>query len=112
MTIKEFIDKEKSEKFNGIPFLLTDVNYGRELDVEEKTSYEDDKEYSFLERLQMAKEEIENDMKNNNITDIESAFSYYKERTEEGNSNYWGGMMSVWTVAYNPSYLLYDVRMD
>ena len=113
MTIKEYIDKTKPEEFNGIPFLLTDVNYDRGLDIEEKTDYQDGVKYSFLERLQMAKEEIENDMKSNNITDIKSAFFYYKERTEEGNSNYWGGMMSVWTVEYDPKkYLLYDVRMD
>ena len=113
MTIKEYIDQTKPEEINGVPFLLTDVNYDRDLDIEEKTSYEDNAEYSFLERLQMARKEIESDMKNNNITDINSAFRYYKDRTEEGNVNYWGGMMSVWTQEYDPKkYLLFDVRMD
>lgn len=114
MTIEEYIDKTEPELINGVPFLLTDVNYCRDWDIEEKAIFDgvhDGKEYSFLERLQMARDEIEKDMKDNDITDIESAFFYYKERTEEGNSNYWGEMISIWTYEYD-GYILYDVRMD
>lgn len=46
------------------------------------------------------------------MTNIRDVFNYYKRKTEEGNSNYWGIWYSVWTYDFTQQYLMYDVRMD
>jgi len=114
MTIEDYIKKMEPEVIAGIPFLLTDVNYEREADINEKFPYDSDTiyYYSFLERLEKAREEIAEDIERNNFTDIEEVYNYYKRLTEEGNHSYWGSFMSIWTHEWPRQYLLYDVRMD
>ncbi len=109
-TIKSYIEQnDKPIRINGIVFRLTDVNFYRNADVNEKTHYDDGIELSFLERLERAKEELEQDTQN---MTLEQAQEYYKENTEEGNIHYWGGMVSVYTQDMPRKYIMFDVRMD
>ena len=114
MTIDEYI-KSHDEKdiINGIEFQLFGVNYDGQMNIEEKAAYEhgDIVEYfSFLERLQMAKEEIEEDTKG---MTADQAKEWYKEWTEKGNQYYWGGMVWISTENIeNEDCIYYGVRMD
>lgn len=112
MQIKEYIENIKPETICDIPFLLIDVNFFREKDVNEKTSYDDDEKFSFTERLDMARREIEKDLRENKLKSIEDVFSYYNMLTERGNCNYWGEMCFISTSEKPDDSILYGVRMD
>ena len=115
MTIKKYIrDHPERDVINGIEFCLFGVNYDEELDIEEKTLFDNDTEkdeyYSFLERLEKAKEELEQDTKGKTY---EEAKEYYKNLTEDGNQYYWGGMIWVSTKGIDKDdCIYYGVRMD
>lgn len=113
MTIKEYCTNAKPEVINGVQFLLcgTDIT-DDDRNVDEKTPFDDDLQYSFMERLEKARKEIYEELVDNHITDLYSAYKYYKHLTEEGNCNYWGCWYAVWTSCEPDECLLYDVRMD
>jgi hypothetical protein len=110
-TIKSYIKQnDKPIMVNGIMFRLTGVNFFENADINEKTHYDDDIKYSFLERLERAKEELEQDTKG---MTLEQAQEFYKKNTEDDMANYWGGMLSVYTGIHMPKkYITFDVRMD
>ena len=109
-TIDSYIKQNKKPIIvNGITFMLCDVNYYGNADINEKTHYDDGIELNFLERYERAVEEL------TQTTDgmtLEEAKSYFLDNTEDGNSNYWGGMLSVYTKDMPKKYIMFDVRMD
>lgn len=109
-TIDSYVKQNKKPiMVNGIMFMLTGVNFYGNADINEKTRFDDDIELSFLERLERAIEEL------NQITGkmtLEDAQNFFKDNTEEGNSNYWGEMISVYTKSMPKKYIMFDVRMD
>ena len=114
MTIKEYINDGKSTFINGIRCVLFGVNYNEDLDIEKKTLFDNDPEraewFSFLERLDKAKEELTNDIKNKSL---DEAKNYYKSMTENGNQYYWGGMIWVLTDSIDTdNAIYYGIRMD
>ena len=117
MLIREYIEQIEKDNttinINDIPFTLSDINDDNflDLDISEKTKYDENRPLSFLERLDMAAKEIESLTKD--MTKAE-AIEYFKEETEPGNINYWGGMFFIYTHDINPNdkdiYL--GIRMD
>jgi hypothetical protein len=57
--------------------------------VDTGTEYDDGIKYSFLERLDLANEEIK--YLTTDMTKVE-AMNYFKKETEVGNIHYWGNM--------------------
>lgn len=110
VTISEYIEKDKKPvKINGITFRLFDVNMYEQADIEKKTSYEEGIYLSFLERRERAVEELKQTTEGKTL---EEAKAYFRDNTEDGNSNYWGGMCYVYTQDMPKSYIMFGVRMD
>lgn len=110
VTISEYIkNNKKPVKINGITFRLYDVNMYDLADIEKKTNYEEGTDLSFLERLERAIEELEQITKG---MTLEEAKTYFRDNTEDGNSNYYGGMCFVYTADMPKSYIMFGVRMD
>ena len=119
MTIEKYIDNYPPLCINGITFSLFGVNDPLELDIddvedldiEEKTFFNDDQELSFLERLDKAKDEITNDTLNKSLDEVKT---YYKGLTENGNMYYWGGMIFVPTdnMEEDGDTIYFGIRMD
>ncbi len=110
VTINEYIKKDRMPiKINGITFGLFDVNMYDTEDIDLKTDYQDGIELSFLERRERAIEELEQITKGKTL---EEAKTYFRDNTEDGNSNYWGGMCFVYTKDMPKNYIMFGVRMD
>ena len=113
MTIKEYIKQQTVEHICGIPFLLTGVNAGEDMDVNASTTYYAPLgfEMSFLERLRMARAEIRRDISFIQATTKAELYAYYKENIEKDNSCYWGDPFSI-HPSEHLSYIRYEIRMD
>lgn len=115
MTIREYIQNFQPLYINGIKFSLFGINYDEDLDIEQKTLFDNDQErnvwLSFLERLDEAKDEIANDTLNKSL---DEAKTYYKGLTENGNQYYWGGVIWVSTenMENDGDTIYFGVRMD
>ncbi len=116
MTVGQYIENHIDEKIEGIDFpcRITFVNSYRCDNVYAKQPFEGDTtEYlDFFERKNSAIEELKDDMDKANIHDVKSALKYYKDFTEDGNSNYYGGMLMVYTNTNDYDRLEIGVRMD
>ena len=114
MTIKEYIPTVGKIVISGVPFRCSGTNQPsmEDKDVNEKLHFDDDEYYSFLERLERAKEEIA-EVFMDDVHDIRDAYKKFKEQTEEGNINFWGCWFSVYTKGDEPGdEVLFDVRLD
>ena len=115
MTIDQFIKEHDKDIINGIEFQLFDVNSYEYIDIYEKVPFDydgvdEEKDLSFIDRLYRAKEELEDYTKG---MTMDQAKEYFKDQTEDGNSNFWGGMVYVDTHDINnDDCIYYGVRMD
>lgn len=109
MTIKQYIERDSIRYINGIPFVLYDVNHYENLDINEKTEYDDGIKYSFAKRLKMAINEIKVLTEGMNKAE---AMDYFKRETEDGNIHYWGDMFFVSTNNNYDDEIYFGVRMD
>ena len=113
MSIKEWLNNnDKGFSEGAVPF--KPLSYTNMMDdsgdVNEKTDYQDGQRFSFLERLEMAKEELKDTVKE---MDMAAARKFFKESTEDGNMHYFGGMCFVNTSSIDTDDAIwYGVRMD
>lgn len=116
MTVDEYINNHLADTVEEInfPCRITFVNAYECDNVYAKQPFESDTtEYlDFFERKERAIKELKDEMDEANIHDVKSALKYYKGSTENGNSNYYGGMLMVYTNTNDYDSLEIGVRMD
>ena len=120
MTINEYLSKNNEEVvIRHIPCLVIWVNEYDDRDVAEKFPFNnDEKEMDFFDRKKDAIEELTDVI--NDLPDgctASDVIRYFKNNTEDGNSNYWGGMLCVYTNYTDEeleslSKVYFGVRMD
>ena len=109
MKISDWLDTEHLFKIGDCTFEICDVNMLGNYDVDTPTDFQDELKYSFLERIEKAKAELEELV--GSMTP-EEAMRYFKENTEDGNIHYWGCWFAVYTKEMQPPTFTLDIRMD
>ena len=109
MTISEYIKGSQNLNVGGIPLKLEGVNYGDVYSINEPTHYDDGEYYTFIERMDKALDEFKTETKGMNMMEAQT---FFKGHTEQGNANYYGNWFYIYTLSFNPEYLLFGIRMD
>ena len=112
MTIKEFLKTPHIYDIHGIKAELNYVNMFDDIDIDEKTVYDEGAKYSFKQRLKKAICELKSDIEKLKEKTSENVLKFYKDGTTDDNANYYGNFLCVYTNTEESDTIMIGVRMD